>query len=154
MKSHEALSRSINRDTAAHAKALHKSVSLVNKWCEPCIDFSDSGAHNPLDRIETIIETSLRLGMTADQALSPVFYLGQRFNFVPLLVPVDSPHMPDVSRHLNQVISRFGKLVENTAIALEDHRITPEERKSIEAEAQLLMGAIGSFLRKVESVSL
>jgi hypothetical protein len=153
MRSHEAIAAAINRNTPDHAKALHLSTSLVNKWQEPNADFSDSGAHNPLDRIETIIETSLKMGNPVDVALSPVFFLAGRFNFVPLILPPVSPCLADISRQLNHLIKDFGSLIEASADALEDGRITPDERRSLDKHSQHLLSALGVFMNQVTEVS-
>lgn len=153
MKSYEALATAINRSTPDHAKAMHLSTSLVNKWQEPCVDFSDSGCHNPLDRIESVIETSLKLGNPVEVALSPVFYLASRFNFVPLILPSVPPNLAELSKQLNHLIKHFGQLIEESAGALEDGRITLDERRTLDRSAQHLMAALGSFMSQIAEVS-
>jgi hypothetical protein len=88
MKSHEALQKAINGKTVEHAKRLGKSTVLINKWQEPHTDFTDSGAYNPLDRIEAIVEESIRQGVPLANALAPIYWLNDRFNLICL--PVDS----------------------------------------------------------------
>jgi hypothetical protein len=153
MKSHEALATAINRSTPDHAKVMHLSTSSVNKWQEPNSDFSDSGSHNPLDRVESIMETSLKLGNPADVALSPVFYLAAKFNFVPLLLPSVPPNLSDLSKQLNHLVKDFGDLLETSASALEDGRVTPDERRSMDKCAQHLLSALGVYMNQVAEVS-
>lgn len=150
MLSHEALKLAVGRDTVAHAKAHHKSTSLIHKWTEPATDYTDSGAFSPLDRLETIIETSLRLG-TADRShsLAPIQYLAQRFNCLLLPLPVSSPCLDDLAQNLNHLIKEFGDLVSTSADAMSDHRVSPLERKRIEIEGQELQLALGTFLATV-----
>jgi len=150
MESHEALADTINRKTATYAKALGLSVSTVSKWQEPSFDFTDSGAFNPLDRIETIIRTSLDLGNAPDMALSPVFYLAERFDFVPLLLPKAPPNFADISRTLHKVVAEFGHVINEAADALEDGKITQDERRRIEREARHLYAALGMFLSQIK----
>jgi hypothetical protein len=73
MKTFEALQKAINGNTAYHAKRLGLSAPMLHKWQEPHMDWSDSGAYNPLDRIEAIIEIARSLG--TEEALAPVYYL-------------------------------------------------------------------------------
>ena len=153
METYEALANVIGRNTTAHAKALGTSVSLVSKWKEASTDFSDSGTLNPLDRIETIIQTALAMGASPDMALSPVHYLGQRFGFVPMLLPKAPSNLSEISRQLHKVIAEFSHVIQESSDALEDGRITPQERKTIEKEAQHLMSALGLFLSQIESAS-
>ncbi|MDO8970650.1 MAG: hypothetical protein Q7U74_08180 [Saprospiraceae bacterium] len=153
MKSHEAIAVSINRSTVEHAKALHLSLSSIHKWKEPNTDFSDSGSHNPLDRIETIIETSIKLGNPVEVALSPVFYLASRFNFVPLILPAVPPNLAEISKQLNHLIKDFGRLIEESAAALDDGRISTDERKKLDACAQHVLAATGTFMTQIAEVA-
>jgi hypothetical protein len=153
MLSHEALKLAVGRDTVEHAKSHHKSTSLIHKWTEPATDYTDSGAFSPLDRLETIIETSLRIG-NVDRAhsLAPIQYLAQRFNCLLLPLPESSPCLADLAQNLNYLIKEFGDLVATTAEAMADHRISPDERRRMEKEGQELQVALGVFLQTVASV--
>lgn len=153
MESFEALSNAIQRKTSIHAKALSLSISTVSKWQEPSVDFSDSGAFNPLDRIETIIRTAQTLGVPPEMALSPVFYLGDRFNFIPLILPKAPACLADISRQLHKVVAEFGHVIQESSDAIEDGRITAEERKRIEREAQHLYSALGLFINQIKLAS-
>lgn len=150
MLSHEALKLAVGRDTVEHAKAHHKSTSLIHKWTEPATDYTDSGAFSPLDRLEIVIETSLKLGhVSRSHSLAPVSFLAQRFNCLLLPLPPVSPCLADLARNLNKTIKEFGDVVSVTADAMEDHRITPDERRKIEAEGQELFEALGAFMRSL-----
>lgn len=153
MESYEALGNAINRQTKEHAKRLGLSVSTISKWQEPSVDFTDSGAFNPLDRIETIMETSLHLGNPAELALSPVFYLGDKFNFVPLILPPASPNLAEITMQLHKIVSEFGLLINESSEALKDGIVTPSERKRIELDAQRLLASTGLFLKLVQEAS-
>jgi len=81
MFSHEALKLAVGRDTVEHAKAHHKSTSLIHKWTEPATDYTDSGAFSPLDRLEILVDTSLRLGnVSRSHSLAPISFLAARFH--------------------------------------------------------------------------
>lgn len=150
METFEALKLAVGRDTVAHAKSHRKSTSLIHKWTEPATDYTDSGAFSPLDRLETVIETSLRLGnVPRAHSLAPIQYLAQRFNCLLLPLPIESPCLVTLANSLNLTIKEFGDLVGITAEAMVDHVITPDERRRIEAEGQELLEALGGFLAAV-----
>lgn len=145
MKTFEALQRSISGQTVAHAKELHLSTSLVNKWQEPTTDFSDSGAYNPLDRIETIIETSHKLGTPRPDALAPIQFLAHRFNAVLIPLPEASPCLKNLHAQLSTAVIEFGHLMEKSAIAMADGVISHDERRTIEGATQHLMHHLGVY---------
>ncbi|PWT78607.1 MAG: hypothetical protein C5B59_01440 [Bacteroidetes bacterium] len=153
MKSYEAVQRSIAGKTVAHAKALHLSTSSVSKWQEPAIDFSDSGSFNPLDRIETIMQTSLHLGTPREDALAPIHYLAHRFHglFIPL--PDHSPSLKNLQVQLSTTVKEFGHLLERSYEAMEDGIITGDERKRIDREGQHLMHHLCCYLQLVKEAS-
>jgi hypothetical protein len=154
MESYEALANVIQRKTPTHAKALGLSVSAVSKWQEPSVDFSDSGSLNPLDRIETIIRTATSLGMPIETALSPVHYLGEKFNFTILPLPAkEHADLADLSRQLHKVVSEFSHVLQEASDALEDGKISANERRGIEREALHLYIALGSFLSQVQQAA-
>jgi len=150
LKSYDALNRAINRQTVEHARRLHVSTSLVHKWQEPAVDFTDSGAYNPLDRIETIVETSLSLGVKPEDALAPVFYLAERFGQIVIPVPAIETSVTSVSAELLKTIQEFGDLASEASKALQDGKITWQEHDRINREAWELIRQVAVFLRRVE----
>ena len=151
MESWEALGKCVGRDTVKHAKALGRSTALINKWTEPSTDFSDSGALNPVDRIETMIETALSLGnVSRHDALAPLQYLALRFGCTLIDLPPSLPHLKDLTDKINQASKEFGHFISANCEALEDGRITPDERTTIDSEGMHLMQAVGSVLKLVE----
>lgn len=152
MKSYEALNRAISRQTVEHARRLHVSTSLVHKWQEPSTDFTDSGAYNPLDRIETIIETALSLGVKPEDALAPIYYLAERFGQIVIPVPAIETSVTSVSAELLKTIQEFGDLASEASKALQDGKITWQEHDRINREAWELIRQVAVFLRRVEGV--
>lgn len=153
MKSFEALQQAIAGKTVNHAKILHLSTALVNKWQEPCVDFTDSGAFNPLDRVETIIETSLAQGTDPLNALAPVQYLAQRFNQILIPVPeAKNGSVNDAAKALLRVIEEFGHLSTEAAEAFGDNKLKQNEIKKIEKEVWDLITQASVFLFKIKSV--
>ncbi len=150
MKSYEALNRCINRKTVEHAKNLQLSTSLLHKWQEPSTDFTDSGALNPLDRIEALIEKSIALGTKKEDALAPVQYLAERFGLIVIPVPEVEPDVGKVSVELLKAIEEFGDLAREASAVLRDGRITYAEFDRINREAWELIRQVAVFLQKAE----
>lgn len=153
MKSYEAIQRSVAGKTVEHAKKLHKSTALLNKWMEPSTDFNDSGAYNPLDRIETIIETSLSLGSNPEDAVAPIQYLAERFHLIVIPTPKHSGKMEDVSNELLKTISEFGDLTREVSGAMKDGSIDKRDACRINKEAWELIRQVSTFIQKVNMVA-
>lgn len=153
MNTFDAIQRAIAGKTVAHSKALHLSVSSVNKWQEPSKDFDDSGSYNPLDRIETIIETSLKLDTPREDALAPIQYLAASFNCLLIPLPNENPSLKNMHYELAALVKEFGHLMEKSADAMADGRITADELRAVEHEAQHLQYRLGLFLQTASGVS-
>jgi hypothetical protein len=153
MKSHEALNKAIGRQTVEHAKRLHLSTSMVHKWQEPAVDYTDSGAFNPLDRLETIIETALSLGIPLEDAYSPLHYLAQKFDHIAVPIPVGRPDIKGVSDELLKAVTEFGELAREASTALQDHKITRLEFSRIDKEAWELIRQVALFLSRVREIT-
>lgn len=152
MKSYEAIQSAVNGKTVEHAKKLHCSTSLVNKWQEPSTDYTDSGAFNPLDRLETIIETSLSLKTAKQNAFAPLQYLGQRFNHIVIPMPdTNNIKIEDLSKELLKTIEDFGILSKESAEAMKDSAIKKNEFKKIEAATWELIRQAAVFLYQTKA---
>jgi hypothetical protein len=151
MQSHESIQQAINRKTKEHAKRLGLTWKTVSKWQEPTENYSDSGALNPLDRIERIVETALILGEKIEDAFAPLHYLDQRFRRICLDV-VKTNHRPaDRSKELLRVIKNFGKLAEAASAALEDNRLTKKEAHAIINDWQRLIRQGAIFIESIKA---
>lgn len=151
MKSYEAIQKAVAGKTIEHAKKLHKSVPLLHKWMEPSIDFNDSGTYNPLDRIETIIETSLSLGSHPNDAVAPIQYLAERFNQILIPIPKAAGNTGDLSKEMLKTCSEFGDLAKDASRALLDGKVTRHEAARIENDAWELIRQVSIFVQKVNS---
>jgi len=168
MKSYEAIQKAINGKTIEHAKKLGLSAALLHKWQEPCTDFTDSGAYNPLDRIETIIETSIALGIPKEEAFAPIFFLAQKFNLI--LTPLDSAlrlrpgpaqqpkeeksKISELSEDLLTAIGKFGDLAKDVSEALLDKKITKLEAEQINKAGWQLIENVNFFIKKIKESNL
>ncbi len=152
LESHEALKLAVGSDAVAVAKRLGRSTSLVHKWTEPSSDFTDSGALNPLDRIEMVIEVALAKGRPPREALAPIFYLAQRFDGL-FLPPVPRcPNHADFSRQLCTVVKESGEAFAAAAAALEDGALSLNERRQIGRELHEALAEMAAFARMVEEM--
>lgn len=136
LKSFEALEETIRRDTVEIARALHQSLSLVTKWKErPATDedFQQSGARNPLDRLEIIIQTIEKFD--PERAYVPIEWLCARFGFMP---PVKMPEGKGTDADIMQALLRwnreFGETAKEISIALKDGTVTGKEFKRVSRE--------------------
>ena len=134
-KSHEAIQTAVDGHTLEHAKRLRLSTSSLYKHMEPSTDFTDSGTLNPLDRIETIIETALTLGTPQKKALGPLNYLAGRFNVVAIPLPHFTPGLGSLTHELVRTISEFGDLVKASSDAMMDGTVTNAEAAHIDRES-------------------
>lgn len=153
MKSYEAIEKAVARKTVEHAKRLRKSTILVNKWMEPSTDFTDSGTLNPIDRIETIIETSLALGGTPEDAFAPIQYLAERFGLIVIPVPEATGQLEDVSQEMLKVCREFGHLTQETAKDLLDGKLSKKEAARIDKEAWELIRQVAAFIEEVNATA-
>lgn len=150
MKSYEALERATNKIVNDVAKRLRLSTSLIYKWREPHTDYTDSGARNPLDDIETIIETSLLMGNSPEDALSPIQYLTERFNLIFLNPPGPKPCNQEISKDLLSTIKEFGEMAGAAGKALKDGKINQKEATIVIKEAWELIRQTAVFIKKIE----
>ena len=153
MHSHESIQTAINGKTIEHAKALHLSPSTLHKWQEPCADFTDSGCYNPLDRIETIVETSISHGTSLDKALAPVQYLNERFGLVVLSLPAEKATVNSCEKELLHVIEEFGDLARESAKALSDGKLRRRKFERIEKEGWEAIRKIAGYIKRVEEAA-
>lgn len=150
MKSYEAIARAVNGLAVEFAKRLRLSTSLIYKWMQPCIDYSDSGALNPLDRLETLIETALRLNARREDALAPLQYLNEHFGLIAFPRPQSQQTITEISQELLKTISEFGELSKISSEALEDRVLTNDEVQKINVEGWRLLRQTAAFLQSVK----
>lgn len=151
MESFEALRRAVAGDAVPMAKRLGTSSSLVHKWCEPHADYSESGTRNPLDRLEIIIETALRSGRAPRDAYAPIFFLADSFGGL-FLPPVPRTiETSDYSKQLCRSIKEAGEAFSAMAKALEDDRLSQNERRAILREIYEAIAELSALAGMVEA---
>ena len=150
MESHEAMKLTVGTDAVKVAKRLGRSSSLVSKWCEPSTDFSDSGALNPLDRLEMVIEVALNEGRKPGEAFSPIYYLAQRFGGLFLPPVKHQVNTIAYSKQLCSAVKEAGEAFAAAAEALEDDVLSNNERRRISKELHEALAAMAAFARLVD----
>lgn len=150
MESYQAMRMLIGGDTVALAKRLNRSTSLLHKWGEPHTDYEQSGAMNPLDRLEIMIEFARGAGRTDDEALAPIHWLANRFDC--LVLPPSPRHHDDqvYARWLCRAVKEAGEAFAAAADALADGKLTTHERRRVSRELHHAISAMASFARLVE----
>jgi hypothetical protein len=149
MRSFEAINKAISGNTVEVAKKLHLSTSLIRKWQEPTADFDDSGAYNPLDRIEEIIDTAKKCKVSEEDALAPIQYLAEKYNLIIIPIPKTTEKPSEIQKELLKTISEFGELAKAASSALLDGKLTRSEIREIEREAWELIRQVAIFTQKI-----
>ncbi|WP_321367998.1 phage regulatory CII family protein [uncultured Desulfuromusa sp.] len=150
MESHEAMRLTVGTDALKVAKRLGRSTSLISKWCEPSTDFSDSGALNPLDRLEMTIEVALNEGRKSGEAFAPIYYLSQRFGGLFLPPVKHQVNTLEYSKQLCGAVKEAGEAFAAAAEALEDDVLSNNERRRISKELHEALAAMAAFARLVD----
>lgn len=153
MQSHEAIQKPINGKTLAHAKRLGVSLSLVSKWQEPSTEFDDSGAYNPLDRIETIMEGSRAEGNGPERYLAPLHYLAMKFHQIVFSAPAPGKELSELHKELSRITKEFGDLLSVSGEKFSDGEVCSRDARTIRQEVYELQTALSAFLAKVEEAA-
>lgn len=153
MKSFEALELAVGKKGPEFAKRLRLSTSLIHKWTEPSTDYTDSGALNPLDRVEHIVETSLSLGNSKDDAFAPIQYLTERFGLILIEMPQAGGAPEAIQKELLATIKEFGELAAAAGKALHDGMINKREVANIEKEAWELIRQVAAFMQVIREAA-
>ena len=144
MESHELL-REIFQKTNLKAAAaqLGLSLSMLYKWSEPPGEGAGSGASNPLDRVDKLVQLS---GDTR-----PVQWLCEKSGGFFIRNPKTShPHSHFLIPATNEIIQEFADLLEVVANAAADSHITKAEAHAIRDRWEELKSVTEGFVRCCE----
>jgi len=155
--SHEAIAEAVGRKAAAVAKALHLSMSLIYKWAQPSQDWSDSGAFNPLDRLEGLIEAALKEGNGA-ASYAPIRWLNERFGFVAVKIPDEQPCNLKITRSVAIACREFGELMGEIEASIGEDgeagaRISRKEARRVSKEGKEAVRQIMELIHLVEEAA-
>lgn len=143
MESHEVL-REVYRKVSAKqiAADLGLSLSLIYKWAEPS-DEHGSGAVNPLDRLETLLDS------TQDRRI--VQWICERAGGYYIRNPKTVwPHPHHLIPATNEIVQEFADLLSVIATAANDSQISPKEAKSIRSRWEELKTVTEGFVKCCE----
>jgi hypothetical protein len=142
MDSHEVLREVIQKGNAKEIAAnMGLSLSLIYKWAEPCE--AGSGAANPLDRIDALMQC------TKDEQI--IQWLSRRAGGFFIKNPKSHWQEPDfLIPATNRIIQEFADLLAVIASAAGDSSITKDESKTIRARWEDLKSVTEGFVRCCE----
>lgn len=150
-ESYEALEEVIRRNADAVATALHCSPDLVRKWKEQprtAEAFTQSGARNPLDRLEILMETITKIDGSPARADLIILYLCQKRGYLPpIRKPEKFPVLADAVRSFMAWQKESSESVVDIASVLVDGRVTRSELKKCTKEA---MEGVQALLQLLE----
>lgn len=140
MESYEVLRDAIHPiGVKAVAQETRLSSSLVYKWCQPSAPDA-SGAENPLDRIQKLIEVT--------KSSTPVHWLCQKNNgfFVENPMRLDASNTPALLA-AQKLVSEFSELLSVVSKSFEgDNSIDEDEAKRIRTEWEQLKAVAEKFV--------
>ncbi len=152
IESWEAIRKATKGISSRIAKRLKLHPDLIRKWGRPCENWNDTGAINPLDRLEELIKEALDSGKkTKEQALAPLHWLADQFNMIVSKRPEQEAGIKGVLQELTTVISSFGRFTETTSGAIADSKLEPREIKAIKEKINALHRELSSFEKIIES---
>jgi len=134
MESHEAMRLLISGDASPIAKALHIHASTIARWGLPTEDYSQSGAYNPLDRLEVMMAEALRRGRSQADAFAPIHYLALAVGgvFLPPAPTVTKHH--EFTKQMAVTMKEVGEFLAKGAEIIEDDKVTPAEKREFMKE--------------------
>lgn len=144
MESHQLLHEVFQQTNMKEAAAqMGLSLSMLYKWSEPPAKGAGSGASNPLDRLEKLIELS------GDARL--VQWLCERSGGFFIHNPKKAhPHSKFLIPATNEIIQEFADLLEVVANAAADNHINKAESHTIRARWEELKSVTEGFVRCCE----
>jgi hypothetical protein len=139
MQSYELLREIFEKKSPKQVAAdLGLSPSMIYKWSEPADKAAGSGTVNPLDRIESLLQS------TGDHRL--VQWICQRAGGFFILNPKNTPHPHFLIPATNQIIQEFADLLHAIASATTEEKITPAEAGQIRARWEELKTVTEGFV--------
>lgn len=140
MHSHELLREVLKKASAKQVAAdLGLSLSMIYKWAEPSDGETSSGATNPLDRIDQLIQT------TDDERL--LQWVCERAGGFFIRNPDGEwPHPNELMPATNSIVQEFADLLAVIAMAAGDGHISKEESKKIRKRWEQLKSVTEGFV--------
>lgn len=138
VKSFESMKLCVGQAADVIANVLgYKGPGIVYKWTQ---DPLQSGTRNPADVLEAIIQVSIDLGRSREEALSPLRYLQSRFS-------EDNSVTAPLLETYAELIQEFSHLMREFSAATADGRISPDERRRLFREVTHIRQALDDLER-------
>ncbi len=145
MQSHELFKDILKRTSAKQiASDLGLSLSLIYKWAEPPQDTTGgSGANNPLDRLEKLIQS------TGDKRLAQ-WVCESAGGFY---IPNPKAHAPteELMHVTSGIVQEFADMLSVIAAAAADQQVSELEAKQIRARWEQLKSRTEGFVQAAEA---
>jgi hypothetical protein len=140
MQSHELLREVFQQNSPKQVSSeMGLSLSMIYKWAEPPDLDAGSGAANPLDRIESL------LNATRDRRI--IQWICERGGGFFILNPKkNKPHPSYLIPATNEIVQEFADLLAVIATAAADNHISEKEAKQIRARWEELKCVTESFV--------
>jgi hypothetical protein len=140
MQSHELLREVLQKTSAKQVAAdLGLSLSMIYKWAEAADTETSSGATNPLDRIEQIINSTedLRIVQWICERAGGFFIKNPKGQW---------PHPHEVIPATNMIVQEFADLLAVVAMASGDNHISNSEASDIRGRWEQLKTVTEGFV--------
>jgi len=142
MESHEVLREVLKKISAKQiASDMGLSLSLIYKWAEPPAE--GSGANNPLDRVEQLIDS------TGDERFAQ--WICERSQGFFIRNPESVKHTGQLIPLTNDIVQDFADMLATIATSSADNVITKEEAKTIRNRWESLKSVTEGFVLAAES---
>lgn len=143
MHSHELLKEVLKKISAKEISAdMGLSLSLIYKWAEPPATETGSGAQNPLDRIERLLQ------ITNDPRIAQ--WVCERAGGFFITNPKHKPHDYSLIPSTNSIVQEFADMLGVIATAAADNQISLAEAKAIRRRWEDLKSVTEGFVHHCE----
>lgn len=143
MRSHELLKEMLKTTSAKQIAAeLGLSLSLIYKWAEPPAADDGSGANNPLDRIEQLLD------VTGDKRIAQ--WVCERAGGFFITNPEAKAHPYQLIPATNSIVQEFADMLQVIAMAAGDQSVTADEARKIRSRWENLKSVTEGFVRSAE----
>ena len=137
MESFDAIGLCVGRDADDIGRALKLEAVTLRRWKQDPVD--GSGSRNPLDVIRIMVQSSLNLGRSPQEALAPIVYLQEFFKEQMEQCPGDLHEIYSDTMH------EFSRLVAEHAAALRDGKVSPAELRRMERVIFSIRGKLDEY---------
>jgi len=146
MDSWEAIKKCVGPLSELFAKPLRLCKSSIDRWMRPTDDYTSTGSLNPVDRVEELIHTSLKLQKDYPklQPFAPLEYLEHQFKRVAIELPtIDECDEPKelISKTL-PALKEAGEFISVLTASIESGDIDRDELKQINKDGWEAIEAI------------